>query len=94
MAFIAGPDFSAVKTMLEAFMADGANFADGVPRGLDVPMSGSDAWNVAHRAGVTAYCYGDTSRDMPGIEGCVDAHIKTALAAIFPNATFKDTYRY
>lgn len=47
---------------------------------------GSDAWRIAHLSGITNECYKD--RD------CVDAHIKTALAKIFPNAVFKDKYSY
>ena len=46
----------------------------------------SDAWTVAHRSGVTEICYSDRN--------CVDAHIKTALTKIFPNAVFKDKYNY
>ena len=94
MAFIKGNDLEAIKHMIESFMSNPSNFADGKPRNAADITTGSDAWVVAHRAGVTAYCYGDTSRDMPGIPDCVDAHIKTALAAICPNAVFKDTYRY
>lgn len=56
--------------------------------------TGSDAWTVAHCAGITDICYGNTAKDLPGIDGCVDAHIKTALTRIFPNAEFKDKYHY
>lgn len=94
MAFIKGADLDAIRSMIEAFMANGDNFTDGTPRSVDIVATGADAWNVAHRAGVTSYCYGDSSRDLPGIDGCVDAHIKTALAGIFPNAVFKDRYGY
>ena len=49
--------------------------------------TGADAWTVAHRAGVTreAYAYD---------RAVTDAHIKTALQRIMPNAVFKDSYRY
>lgn len=60
----------------------------------DMVKSGSDAWAVAHRAGITDICYGNTAKDLPGIDGCVDAHIKTALQKIFPNAVFSDKYQY
>ena len=56
--------------------------------------TGSDAWIVAHRAGITDICYGNTAKDLPGIDGCVDAHIKTALVKVFPNVEFKDKYSY
>jgi len=36
----------------------------------------------------------ETGEDRYFIDGCHDAHIKTALAAIFPNAVFKDKYHY
>ena len=60
---------------------------------LDVKL-GSDAWHIASRAGITEICYGNTAKDIPGIPDCHDAHIKTALAKIFPNAVFKDNYHY
>lgn len=47
---------------------------------------GSDAWAIAHRAGITEEAYKDRS--------VVDAHIVTALKQIFPNAAFKDKYSY
>ena len=49
--------------------------------------TGSEAWAVAHRTSWPRNLY-DMSRDI------TDAHIKTALAKIFPNAVFKDKYRY
>ena len=55
---------------------------------------GSDAWLIANRAGITEICYGNTAKDIPGIPDCHDAHIKTALAKVFPNAVFKDKYHY
>lgn len=48
--------------------------------------TGRDAWAVAHRCGITAIAY--LARDV------TDAHIKTALARVFPNAVFKDKYHY
>ena len=49
--------------------------------------TGADAWNVAHGAGITRHAY-DVSHDIS------DAHIKSVLARIMPNAVFKDKYRY
>ena len=94
MAKIVGKDFEAIKAMVETFMSNGDNRTDGQPKALSLVTTGSQAWDLAHRAGVTSYCYGDTSKDLPGIPDCVDAHIKTALAAIFPNAVFADKYSY
>ena len=54
---------------------------------LDQVVTGSDAWNVAHGSGITRDAY-DVSRDI------TDAHIKTVLSRIMPNAVFKDKYRY
>jgi hypothetical protein len=47
---------------------------------------GVEAWSIAHQTGITNEAY--TDRDV------VDAHIVTALKAIFPNAVFKDRYSY
>ena len=47
---------------------------------------GSDAWAIAHRAGITKEAYEDRS--------VVDAHIVSALRKIVPNAVFKDSYSY
>lgn len=47
---------------------------------------GSEAWSVAHTAGITKEAYEDRS--------VVDAHIVSALRKIFPNAVFKDKYIY
>ena len=55
---------------------------------------GSDAWLIASRAGITDICYGNSAKELPGLPGCHDAHIKTALAKIFPNCVFKDAYHY
>jgi hypothetical protein len=49
-------------------------------------VTGSDAWEVAHRCGITREAYEDRT--------VVDAHIKTVLAKIFSNAIFKDNYHY
>ena len=49
--------------------------------------TGIDAWNIAHRL--------DIPREAYAIDNSiVDAHIKTALQKIFPNAVFKDKYHY
>lgn len=55
---------------------------------------GADAWYIAHRCGIVRECYGDTSRDIPAIPGVHDAHIQTALQAIFPAAKFLDKKVY
>lgn len=47
---------------------------------------GAEAWEIAHRSGITAAAYKDRT--------VVDAHIVTALKQIFPNAVFKDKYSY
>ena len=47
---------------------------------------GAEAWTIAHLSGITSEAYADRS--------VVDAHIKTALEKIFPNANFKDRYSY
>jgi len=49
-------------------------------------MDGGTAWEIAHRCGITQEAYQDRT--------VVDAHIKTALQKIFPNAVFKDRYHY
>lgn len=53
---------------------------------LDDVKTGVDAWEIAHRVGITREAYEDHS--------VVDAHIKTALKVIFPEAVFKDRYTY
>lgn len=57
-------------------------------RGYDIAdvKTGIEAWNVAHRSGITEEAYADRS--------VVDAHIVTALKQLFPDAVFKDTYSY
>lgn len=91
---ITGEQLEALRAMAVAFMANEDNWADKQPKDCAMVETGSLAWAIASRCGITAYCYGDTSKDLPGIPGCVDAHIKTALADIFPNAIFADNYRY
>jgi hypothetical protein len=49
--------------------------------------TGRDAWTVGHCSGVVREAY-DMGRDIH------DAHIQTALQAIFPNAVFRDAKRY
>ena len=48
--------------------------------------TGAEAWHIAHGCGITQAAYAD--------EKVTDAHIKTALTHIFPNAIFKDKYHY
>lgn len=48
--------------------------------------TGADAWAIAHRAGITQDAYQDRE--------ITDAHIKTVLQRIFPNAVFRDKYTY
>jgi len=47
---------------------------------------GAEAWTIAHRCNIVNEAYADPT--------VVDAHIKTALTQIFPNAEFRDSYRY
>lgn len=61
---------------------------------LEDIKDGITAWAVAHRSGITDICYGNTAKNLPGIDGCLDAHIQTALEKIFPNVTFRDAKRY
>jgi hypothetical protein len=94
MARINGTDLESLQTLAIAFMSDGDNWQDGKPKDCSMVDSGSLAWSIASKCGITAYCYGDTSRDLPGLPGICDAHIKTALQHIFPNAIFRDKYAY
>jgi len=48
--------------------------------------TGRDAWAFAHMSGIAQEAYKDRN--------VTDAHIKTALVRIFPNAVFSDKYRY
>ena len=82
------------RKLAENYMSCGNNWADKQPKSVDMVESGAQAWQLAHRAGITELCYGNTSKDIEGIDGITDAHIKTALAQVFPNAIFKDNYRY
>lgn len=52
---------------------------------VDIKM-GVEAWVIAHRTGISSDAYKDDT--------VTDAHIKTALQKIFPNAVFKDKYHY
>lgn len=62
------------------------NFCRDKPyRRADI-KTGADAWAIASKSGMLTDAYKD--RDI------VDAHIKTALSVIFPNAVFKDKYHY
>lgn len=79
---------------VEEFRKLAQNYLDQYGYKLSDVESGADAWTIAHRAGITEICYGNTAKDLPGIIGCVDAHIKTALSRIFPNAVFHDKYGY
>lgn len=94
MAFISPAHVEHFRSLAENFLGDGSRFADGKARTCEDIRQGATAWEIAHRVGITEICYGNTAKDLPGIEGCHDAHIKTALKAIFPNAIFKDTYSY
>ena len=48
--------------------------------------TGVDAWEIAHRCGITSDAYKDYT--------VVDAHIVTALKQIFLSAVFTDKYSY
>jgi len=94
MALINSAYVEQFRKLAADFLADGSRFADGKARACEDIQQGVTAWDIAHRVGITDICYGNTAKDLPGIDGCHDAHIKTALAAIFPNAVFKDKYHY
>ncbi len=94
MALIKKETVAQFADIASEWLEDGSNFKDGLPRNLSDIESGADAWLVAHRSGILEICYGNTAKDLPGIEGCHDTHIKTALEKIFPNAIFKDRYDY
>lgn len=87
MAFISNEQIEEFRKLATEWLAD---------KGLTPEQieTGSNAWSVAVRSGITDICYGNSAKDEPGIPGCVDAHIKTALTKIFPNAIFKDKYQY
>jgi hypothetical protein len=63
-----------------------ANFLARSGYNLSDVKTGAEAWTVAHQSGITKEAYEDRS--------VVDAHIKTALQQIFPNAIFVDKYSY
>lgn len=79
---------------LEEFRTLATNWLAERDLACDQVQSGAAAWAVAHRAGITEICYGNTAKDLPGIDGCLDAHIQTALQKVFPNAVFKDKKVY
>jgi hypothetical protein len=58
----------------------------GDPGTADDVYLGAEAWQIAHRCGIVNEAY-----QSPAV---VDAHIVTALKQIFPNAEFRDKYRY
>lgn len=86
MALISSDYIEQFRKLASDFLADGSRFTDGKARACEDIQQGVTAWDIAHRVGIVEICY--------GIDGCHDAHIKTALAAIFPNAVFKDKYHY
>jgi len=53
---------------------------------IETIKSGRDAWTVAHGAGIVDECY--------RVHKAHDAHIQTALEAIFPYAVFRDKKHY
>ena len=75
------------QAMVQDWRARASEYLAGRGYTLDDVKTGSDAWVVAHAIKATNEAY-DISRDI------TDAHIKTVLAKIFPNAVFKDKYRY
>lgn len=58
----------------------------GDPGTLEDVYLGAEAWEIAHRCGITSVAYKDRT--------VTDAHIVTALKQVFPNAVFKDKYSY
>ena len=94
MALISSDYIEQFRRLASDFPSGGCRFTDGKARACEDIQQGVTAWDIAHRVGIVEICYGNTAKDLPGINGCHDAHIKTALAAIFPNAVFKDKYHY
>lgn len=83
MAKIAADTVTAWRARCDAWLAENTS-----PRAtLADVLTGRDAWTVGHRAGVVQEAYA-MGRDIH------DAHIQTALQAIFPNAAFRDAKRY
>lgn len=76
-----------LMSKLDEYKAMAEEFAKKNGFTLDQIKTGSDAWTVAHRSGIAADAY-RVSRDV------TDAHIKTVLSKIMPNAVFKDKYRH
>jgi hypothetical protein len=68
------------KTKAERYLIDNHGIT------LQGVKTGVDAWEIAHRCGITLAAYKDCT--------VVDAHIVTALKQIFPSAIFKDKYSY
>ena len=73
--------------MIDKFRSDAAAYLQARGFTPEQVVTGSDAWALAHWTRFASDCY-DISRDI------TDAHIKTALAKVFPNAVFKDKYHY
>lgn len=65
--------------MAEDYLSGRDMFREGI-------LTGRDAWEVAHRAGITREAYGDRE--------VTDGHIQTALERVFPNAIFQDRKVY
>ena len=73
--------------VIETWKADIAEWLEyhhGLP--LTAVKTGTDAWAIAHRVGITREAYNDPT--------VTDGHIQTALVRIFPNAVFKDCKVY
>jgi hypothetical protein len=79
MAHFNNATVAAWRTTATAWLA-GRNFT------LADVKTGRDAWTVAHQSGIVREAYAD--------HNVVDAHIQTALQAIFTNAVFKDRKVY
>ena len=88
MAKITGKDFERVRGLIVDYMGRGDNWRDKKPKEPGQVENTAMAWELAHRSGAVSYCFGDTSRDIPGIKDCHDSHIRTALKSIFVNAGF------
>jgi hypothetical protein len=73
-----------ITNMGEAYLAKhGYTFADVV--------TGADAWRVLHNSGA----YRAIGDQYPGgYPDYSDGHFQTALAAVMPNAVFRDAKRY
>lgn len=69
------------RAIARQWLADGSRFVDGQPRYIEDVTVGACAWDVAHRCGILRECWA---------LGCNDAHIRSALKRIFPNAVFRE----